>query len=58
MPSGIHSTSAAKVERLFISISLSTKRHSVKLRQTNQYEIDAYKFIKIVLNENVLLIQQ
>lgn len=43
---------------LSISNNLPTKRHSVKLRQANQYEVDAYKFIKAVLNEIVLLIQQ
>lgn len=45
------------LQRLPISINLPTKRHSVKLRQTNQYEVDAYNFIKTVLNKNVLLIQ-
>lgn len=46
--SRIHST---------ISTDLPTQSHSQELRQTNQYEVDAAKFIKTVLNENVLLIQ-
>lgn len=43
---------------LFISINLPRKRHLVKLRQTNQCKVDAHKFIKTVLNENVLIQHQ
>lgn len=42
---------------LSISTDLPTQSHSAKLRQTNQYEVDADKFIKAGLNEDVLLIQ-
>lgn len=40
-----------------ISTDLPMQSHSQKLRQTNQYEVDADKFINTVLNGNVLLIQ-
>lgn len=45
------------LQSISISSDLPTQSHSQELRQTNQYEVDAAKFIKTVLNENVLLIQ-
>lgn len=43
---------------LFISIDLPTKGRRVKLRETNQCEVDAHKFIKNALQENAVLTQQ
>lgn len=39
------------------SNDLPTQSHSEELRQTNQYAVDADKFMKAVLSEDVLLIQ-
>lgn len=48
----------ALLQWVFISINLPTKRWLVKLRQPNRCEVDACKFIKTALDENVGRIQE
>lgn len=61
---GVHMTTCrqkfilALLQRVFISINLPTERWLVKLRQPNQREVAACKFIKTALDENVGRIQE